>query len=73
MEQIQDPLNASRFFRNTISLIENVAEKVNLNPSTLVTLRIPRRIITVSIPVKMDDGRLLIFEGHRVQHNQVST
>ena len=71
MEQIQDPLNASRFFRNTISLIENVAEKVNLNPSTLVTLRMPRRIITVSIPVKMDDGRLLIFEGHRVQHNQV--
>jgi glutamate dehydrogenase (NAD(P)+) len=71
MEQIQDPLNASRFFRNTISLLESVAEKVQLNPATLSTLKLPRRIISVSIPVTMDDGRLLIFEGHRVQHNQV--
>ena len=71
MEQIQDPLNSSRFFRNTISLIESVAENVQLDPATLSTLKRPRRIISVSIPVRMDDGRLLIFEGHRVQHNQV--
>ena len=71
MEQIRDPLNSSRFFRNTISLLESVAEKVKLNPATLSTLRLPRRVISVSIPVRMDDGRLLIFEGHRVQHNQV--
>ena len=71
MEQIQDPLNASRFFRNTISLIESVAEKAQLNPEALSTLKLPRRIISVSIPIRMDDERLLIFEGHRVQHNQV--
>ena len=70
MEQAQDPLRSSHFFRNTISLLESVGESVNLNPAVLETLKHPRRIISVSIPVKMDDDRLLIFEGHRVQHNQ---
>ncbi len=70
MEQAADPLKSSHFFRNTISLLESVGESVNLNPAALETLKHPRRMITVSIPVKMDDGRLLVFEGHRVQHNQ---
>lgn len=71
MEQIQDPLKSSRFFRNTISLLETAGKNVSLNPAVLETLKLPRRIISVSVPVKMDDGRLIIFEGHRVQHNQV--
>ncbi len=29
----------------------------------------PERIVTVSLPVKMDDGSLKIFEGFRVQYN----
>ncbi len=29
----------------------------------------PDRILIVKIPVRMDDGRLEIFEGYRVQHN----
>lgn len=70
MEQAADPLKSSHFFRNTISLLESVGESVNLNPAVLETLKHPRRIISVSVPVKMDDDRLLIFEGHRVQHNQ---
>ncbi len=70
MEQAANPLKSSHFFRNTISLIQRVGENININSSALETLKHPRRMITVSIPVKMDDGRLLVFEGHRVQHNQ---
>ncbi len=29
----------------------------------------PRRCVVVSMPVRMDDGRIEIFEGYRVQHN----
>jgi len=29
----------------------------------------PERILIVKIPIKMDDGRLEMFEGYRVQHN----
>ncbi len=70
-EKTQDPLKSSHFFRNTISLLESVGKRVSLNPSVLETLKHPRRVISVSVPVKMDDDSLVIFEGHRVQHNQV--
>jgi glutamate dehydrogenase/leucine dehydrogenase len=29
----------------------------------------PKRIMQVSVPVKMDDGSVKVFEGYRVQHN----
>ncbi|OGG12048.1 hypothetical protein A2Z00_03405, partial [Candidatus Gottesmanbacteria bacterium RBG_13_45_10] len=32
-------------------------------------LKIPQRIINVSIPVAMDDGSVRIFQGYRVQYN----
>jgi len=33
------------------------------------SLKTPKRILTVSVPVKMDNGRVKVFVGHRVQHN----
>jgi len=35
----------------------------------LEILKEPQRIINVTIPVKMDDGIVRIFQGYRVQHN----
>jgi glutamate dehydrogenase/leucine dehydrogenase len=32
-------------------------------------LRTPKRVLEVSIPVKMDNGQLKVFTGYRVQHN----
>ncbi|HEY4823341.1 MAG TPA: Glu/Leu/Phe/Val dehydrogenase [Candidatus Bathyarchaeia archaeon] len=32
-------------------------------------LRKPRRILSVNFPVKMDDGRILLYQGFRCQHN----
>lgn len=40
-----------------------------LNPDLLQLLSQPQREIRVSIPVRMDDGSLRLFEGYRVQHN----
>ncbi len=45
------------------------AQKLNLDPGLYKFLRYPTREITVYIPVIMDDGRLEIFKGYRVQHN----
>ena len=33
------------------------------------TLKRPKRILIVDIPIKLDDGRVAHFEGYRVQHN----
>ena len=45
-----------------------VAELLELEPWIHETLKKPKRAIVVSVPVKMDDGSIRIFEGCRVQH-----
>ncbi|MGC9318488.1 MAG: Glu/Leu/Phe/Val family dehydrogenase [Armatimonadota bacterium] len=49
--------------------LDAAAELVGLHPDIHAKLRKPRRALTVSVPVRMDDGRLEVFTGFRVQHN----
>ncbi|MEM2110474.1 MAG: Glu/Leu/Phe/Val dehydrogenase [Candidatus Bathyarchaeia archaeon] len=44
------------------------AEMLNLDPGVHEILKHPKRTLTVSIPVKMDDGEIKVFTGYRVQH-----
>ncbi|MDQ1472251.1 MAG: glutamate dehydrogenase [Bryobacterales bacterium] len=48
---------------------DNAAEKLKLDDGTRKVLKSPAREITVNIPVEMDDGRLEVFTGYRVQHS----
>ncbi|MGA7924793.1 MAG: Glu/Leu/Phe/Val dehydrogenase, partial [Candidatus Sulfotelmatobacter sp.] len=45
------------------------ARKLNLDDGLWRVLRYPNRELTVYIPVQMDDGRLEVFTGFRVQHS----
>lgn len=45
------------------------AEKLKLNPEVHAFLREPMRIMQVSIPVRMDNGKVKTFQGFRVQYN----
>jgi glutamate dehydrogenase (NAD(P)+) len=45
------------------------AEILNLEPELRRVLREVQREFTCHFPVKMDDGRIRIFTGYRVQHN----
>ena len=45
------------------------AHKLNLDEGLWKILRLPGREITVHIPVQMDDGRIEVFTGYRVQHS----
>ncbi len=45
------------------------AKKLNLDEGLWKILRYPAREIIVHIPVSMDDGRLEVFTGFRVQHS----
>lgn len=49
--------------------LDRVSKKINLEPWIKERLSHPKRILIVSIPVKMDDGSVRTFEGYRVQHN----
>src|SRR5579862_1962211 len=45
------------------------AEHLKLDPGLRQILRTPKRVLEVSIPVKMDNGQIKVFAGYRVQHN----
>jgi len=54
-----------------VKQLETAAEKLGLDPGVVELLKHPRRVITVAVPVKMDDGTIKVFTGYRVQHNHV--
>lgn len=49
--------------------IDSAAEKLNLDRGVVEILKRPMRVLSVSFPVRMDDGSIQVFEGYRSQHN----
>ena len=48
---------------------DEAAMRLNLDDGMCKVLRTPAKEITVHIPVQLDDGRLEVFTGYRVQHS----
>jgi len=48
---------------------DTAADYLMLDDGLRTILKTPKRQLIVSIPVRMDDGRIKVFEGYRVQHN----
>jgi glutamate dehydrogenase (NAD(P)+) len=48
---------------------DEAAAKLGLDDGLCKVLRLPSKEITVNIPVQLDDGRLEVFTGYRVQHS----
>ncbi|MGI5839978.1 MAG: Glu/Leu/Phe/Val family dehydrogenase [bacterium] len=49
--------------------IDDVAEILDLNKGLHEILRWPKKVIEVSLPIRMDDGTIKVFQGYRAQHN----
>jgi glutamate dehydrogenase (NAD(P)+) len=49
--------------------LANAAKKLRLDDGTHQLLATPRREMTVSIPLRRDDGHVEVLRGYRVQHN----
>ncbi len=50
---------------------DKAAEILGLEPGIYNYLKRPSRQVIISIPIQMDDGRIEIFEGYRVIHNDI--
>ena len=48
---------------------ERAADHLGLDTGSREVLRSPKRQLIVSVPVKMDDGMIRVFQGYRVQHS----
>jgi len=59
----------SKFWQNAHQYFDRVYATMGLDETWRAVLSSPKRILTVSCPVKMDDGRIQVFTGYRVQHN----
>ena len=49
--------------------VSRACDRLGLSPSIRRLLATPKREVQVEIPVEMDDGRLEVLIGYRVQHN----
>jgi len=49
--------------------VDMAAEKLHLEPGLCEKIKQTKREVIVHFPVKMDDGRIKVFAGYRVQHN----
>lgn len=61
--------DSSQLFRNAVMDLEAAAKTMRLDPNVLERLKTPRRALMVSVPIRLDDGTVRVFEGYRVQHN----
>ena len=48
---------------------DEATRKLSLDEGLISVLRVPTREVTVNIPVGMDNGKIRMFTGYRVQHS----
>jgi glutamate dehydrogenase (NADP+) len=60
---------AHTLFEDAIGRLDSAGKIAGLDPEVVELLRHPKAVVHVSIPVRMDDGSLKVFEGYRVRHN----
>jgi glutamate dehydrogenase/leucine dehydrogenase len=58
-------------FDQACSYLEAAAKELKLDQGLLEILSNPRKVITVSIPIKLDNGEIRVLAGHRVQHSDI--
>jgi glutamate dehydrogenase len=56
-------------YYSTQTVIQEALTKLGYNSEMYELLKEPIRLLTVRIPVRMDDGTVKIFTGYRSQHN----
>lgn len=66
---MREELLKNPVFSMAATQFDRVADFLQLTPDIRERCKWPKRIITVTVPVKLDDGTTTVFHGHRVQHH----
>ena len=56
-------------YDNFIAVVDKAAKAVGMDEQEYLLVKYPERELKVSVPIKMDDGTIRVFEGYRVQHS----
>jgi glutamate dehydrogenase/leucine dehydrogenase len=57
-------------FEEMKKMVDKAGKTLGLDQGMIDVLKSPKRELTVNFPVKMDDGKIRVFTGYRVQHNE---
>ena len=66
---IVSSLYDSETFRMACRQFDQAADAICLPEEIRDRTKYPRRCVAVSLPVRMDDGSVTLYEGYRVQHS----
>src|SRR5215213_1940179 len=64
-----DHAHHSKFWQNAHAYFDTVYSTMKLDALWRPYLANPKRVLMVSCPIRMDDGRIQVFSGYRAQHN----
>ena len=56
-------------FEEVNVFFDQAADRMDMDDGVREMLRRAWRELQVSVPVRMDDGRIEVFTGYRIQHN----
>ncbi len=66
---MKQQLLSSPVFQMAVEQFERVADFLELDEEIRERTKWPKRIISFSMPVRLDNGKIEVFTGHRVQHH----
>lgn len=66
---MEQNLYQGEFYENTVAYLDYVGKKAGIDINVLTRLKYPKRALCVSVPIRMDDGQVKVFQGFRVQHS----
>lgn len=58
-------------YEDMLHTMDAAAQAIGMDRSEYEMLRHPERELKVTMPIQMDDGRVEVFSGYRVQHNSL--
>ena len=67
--RIENPTDDMSPFEAATYFFHNSADRLGLNDDMREVLATSYRELAVQVPVRMDDGRMVIYRGFRIQHN----
>lgn len=66
---VTDLVEQKNAHESALENFELAADALELSAEMRTVMRHPERVLQVSVPVRMDDGQVVHFDGCRVQHN----
>lgn len=63
------PVTPDNGLADALALLDEAADALELEPGLRRLLAVPERVLTVHVPVILDDGQIAVFPGYRSQHS----